>query len=263
MPLFIFFSDKDVLQSSPNHELVFKEEFIREKKDVQGLLPIFKSLRFPHQRRARDLAQEIEVALNEPTAPEAEIPGYTTQDVPMRNYDNAFSNDDPQDNPNKFQELSDEDDVLANFPEPRRKPFRPGSNMSPGEFSGNSRYNPNSRRKQISPQTAKKKPQQNGGLGMRTRGTMPSENEVILDIDRVPDPHKTTAEEKIAKAISFCMNDMECAVTAACVKPNLKAPGFCKCLPGSNGVGIFCREDIWLSNNFDSDVHQEDYMANP
>lgn len=102
-------------------------------------------------------------------------------------------------------------------------------------------------------------------LDVQTKERKPNQqDDIILNIGGIKETLKTTAEMQIAKLISRCFSDFECSVTATCVRSSLKTPGFCKCLPGANGVGIFCREEVWLSNSkFDIEEHNLDYMAFP
>lgn len=72
-------------------------------------------------------------------------------------------------------------------------------------------------------------------------------SEIVLSIDKVGRPRLVT-EDKISRLISSCSSDFDCAETAACVRTSLKQRGFCRCLPGSSGVGIFCREETWMSH---------------
>lgn len=71
-----------------------------------------------------------------------------------------------------------------------------------------------------------------------------------------------SAEESIAKLISFCYTDYECSGSAICMRTHVKEAGFCKCLPGTRGMGIFCRENIWLSNDLEiEEFHNPDDLT--
>lgn len=51
-------------------------------------------------------------------------------------------------------------------------------------------------------------------------------------------------DDKISQLISNCVRDTECSKHATCVRKSLKQKGFCRCLPGFYGPGIFCKEDM-------------------
>lgn len=51
-------------------------------------------------------------------------------------------------------------------------------------------------------------------------------------------------DDKIGQMISNCIGDLQCSKHASCVRNSLKNEGFCRCLPGFYGPGIFCREDM-------------------
>lgn len=51
-------------------------------------------------------------------------------------------------------------------------------------------------------------------------------------------------DDNIARIISDCVRDFQCSKHASCVRKNIKSEGFCRCLPGYYGPGIFCREEI-------------------
>ena len=87
---------------------------------------------------------------------------------------------------------------------------------------------------------------QNGG---GTNDTSAEDSDIILNIEKIRGRRQVAAEEKIAKLISFCFSDYQCSGMAICIRSNLKQPGYCKCIEGFYGVGIFCREDIGASNN--------------
>lgn len=83
-------------------------------------------------------------------------------------------------------------------------------------------------------------------------------SEIVLNIGKVNRPRQI-AEDWISRLISSCIGDYDCSETAVCVKINLKQRGFCRCLPGSRGVGIFCREENQMSDSFDADLTNPDY----
>lgn len=91
-------------------------------------------------------------------------------------------------------------------------------------------------------------------------GSPEADSGIILNIEKIQGPRRITAEEKISKLISSCVSDYECSEAGTCARNNLKQLGYCKCLPGFNGVGIFCREDIWKGkNNFNiGEYHNPD-----
>lgn len=80
-------------------------------------------------------------------------------------------------------------------------------------------------------------------------GSPEGDSGIILNIEKIQGPKRITAEEKISKLISFCLSDYECSEKGTCARNNLKQPGYCKCLPGYYGIGIFCRDDIWIGQN--------------
>lgn len=87
------------------------------------------------------------------------------------------------------------------------------------------------------------------GVEVQNGGSPEDDSGIILNIEKIQGPRRITAEEKISKLISSCLSDYECSGAGTCVRSNLKQPGYCKCLPGFYGVGIFCREDIWIGKN--------------
>ncbi|XP_035212038.1 uncharacterized protein LOC118186120 [Stegodyphus dumicola] len=54
---------------------------------------------------------------------------------------------------------------------------------------------------------------------------------------------KMSADDKISKLITKCKKDRECSMHATCFKYNQKKLGFCKCVSGFHGNGVFCWED--------------------
>lgn len=51
-------------------------------------------------------------------------------------------------------------------------------------------------------------------------------------------------DDKVGQMISYCIGDLQCSKHASCVRNSLKNEGFCRCLSGFYGPGIFCREDM-------------------
>lgn len=51
-------------------------------------------------------------------------------------------------------------------------------------------------------------------------------------------------DDEIGQIVSYCIGDLQCSKHASCIRNSLKKEGFCRCLPGFYGPGIFCREDM-------------------
>lgn len=51
-------------------------------------------------------------------------------------------------------------------------------------------------------------------------------------------------DDKVGQIVSYCVGDLQCSKHASCVRNRLKKEGFCRCLPGYYGSGIFCREEM-------------------
>lgn len=78
------------------------------------------------------------------------------------------------------------------------------------------------------------------GVHMSFSNTTDLETVVNFNTDR----RVYKEEDKIAQLVSFCIKDVQCSNHASCIRTSLMKKGFCRCLPGYYGPGIFCREDM-------------------
>lgn len=289
--MFFTFTDKDVLQSSPNHNLTFVEDednYERKKRNHKNSSEQNSSKR---SKRFFGIYDMVEKALMESSTDsgnayhETSTPAHSDYDLDINinskpkiseNLDNIDQvleggshetqqyEDSLDVNPDEVKEqmLTAKEEALPQIESSvvnhaDKKPFRnyPAYEKSrlSNQFAKHSYLQGSTFDNKISDSSL-----ENVGNYKKyddiDSETMKEDNEiatvesgVILNIDKIPGPRRVSAEENISMLISTCKTDFECSGAATCFRNSLKQNGFCKCLSGFYGVGIFCRDGTWLS----------------